>query len=284
MRTYSAEEKEFLKDHSYVEDVIDGHRLRYISSGPEKARTIVFMNGLEIQQMFMRYVQAFEDEYRVLMIEYPTDTKSNDEQLSVINSLLEKLNIKAPIIVGASDGGMQAQLYTRKYKDVFALILMATVTLDSEYLEPDRKRPWLNGVLVAALRLMPWKLASRILTGKVNTYYEGETEDEMAYGASFFQMIADDRRNKSKIIHSFRMVGELIHEPLIKTSDFNPVRGRILLLQPENDIFSKKDQKTLEELLPEPEVHYMRGSHHGPWVLQEDYILMIRDFLKGLTE
>ena len=96
------------------------------------------------------------------MIEYPTDTKSNDEQLSVINSLLEKLNIKAPIIVGASDGGMQAQLYTRKYKDVFALILMATVTLDSEYLEPDRKRPLLNGVLVAALRLMPWKLASRM--------------------------------------------------------------------------------------------------------------------------
>ncbi len=154
MRTYSAEEKEFLKDHSYIEDVIDGHRLRYISSGPEKARTIVFMNGLEIQQMFMRYAQAFED----------------------------------------------------------------------------------------------------------------------------------DRRNKSKIIHSFRMVGELIHEPLIKTSDFDPVRGRILLLQPENDIFSKKDQKTLEELLPEPEVHYMRGSHHGPWVLQEDYILLIRDFLKGLAE
>lgn len=137
---------------------------------------------------------------------------------------------------------------------------------------------------MAALRLMPWKLASHILTGKVNTYYEGETEDEMAYGASFFQMIADDRRNKSKIIHSFRMVGELIHEPLIKTSDFDPVRGRILLLQPENDIFSQKDQKTLEELLPEPEVHCMRGSHHGPWVLQEDYILMIRDFLKGLTE
>lgn len=94
--------------------MIDGHRLRYISSGPEKARTIVFMNGLEIQQMFMRYVQAFEDEYRVLMIEYPTDTKSNDEQLSVINSLLEKLNIKAPIIVGASDGGMQAQTVHKK--------------------------------------------------------------------------------------------------------------------------------------------------------------------------
>lgn len=68
MRTYLAEEKEFSKDHSYVEDVIDGHRLRYISSGPEKARTIVFMNGLEIQQMFMRYIQAFEDEYRVLML------------------------------------------------------------------------------------------------------------------------------------------------------------------------------------------------------------------------
>lgn len=66
----------------------------------------------------------------------------------------------------------------------------------------------------------------------------------------------------------------------MKTTDFECVRGRILLLQPENDIFSKKDQKTLENLLSEPEVHYMRGNHHGPWVLQDDYISKIRDFLK----
>ena len=237
MQTYSEEEKKFLINHSYEEEVISGHNLRYIISGEGNALTIVFMNGLEIQQMFMRYVEAFEDQYRVLMIEYPTDTKSNDEQLSVIHSLLEKLNIKNPIIVGASDGGMLAQLYVRKYKDICALILMATVTLDSEYLEPDRKRPWFTGVLTTALKILPWKLAGRILTGKVNTYYEGETDEEMAYGASFFQMIADDPGNKAKLIHSFKMVGKLIHEPLMKTIDFDCVRGRILLLQPENDIF-----------------------------------------------
>ena len=117
MQTYSEEEKEFLKRHSYIEDVIDGHHVRYILSGAKNTRPIVFMNGLEIQQMFMRYVAAFEDEYKVLI-----------------------------------------------------------------------------------------------------------------------------------------------------------------------DIFSKNDQKTLEELLPEPEVHYMRGSHHGPWVLQDEYIIRIRDFLERLSE
>ena len=283
-RSYAEEEKEFLKDHSYVEDVINGHRLRYVFSGVDHAQTIVFLNGLEIQQMFMRYVETFEVEYSVLMIEYPTDTKSNDEQLFVIYNLLQKLNIDMPIIVGASDGGMQAQLYTRKYKDVRALILMATVTLDSDYLEPDRRKPWLAGALATALKLIPWKVASRILLGKVNTYYQGETEDEMAYGTSFFQMVADDPRSKKKLIHAFRMVGELIHEPLLKTSDFECVRGRILLLQPENDIFSKRDQKTIEALLPAPEVHYMRGSHHGPWVLQDEYISRIKDFLNRLAE
>ncbi len=283
MKTYPEEEKEFLKRHSYIDDVIDAHHLRYVVSGTQNERTIVFMNGLGIQQMFMRYVEAFEKEYRVLMIEYPTDTKSNDEQLSVIHGLLEKMNIREPVIAGASDGGMQAQLYTRKYGDVHALILMATATLDSEYLEPDRKRPWLTAVLVAAMKLVPWKLASHMLTAKVNTYYEGETAEEMAYGASFFQMIADDPRSKSKMVHSFRLVGELIHEPLMKTSDFDCVKGRILLLQPEHDIFSESDQKTLEVLLPEPEVHHMRGSHHGPWVLQDEYIAEIREFLKRLA-
>ena len=91
MKTYSKEEKEFLKCHSYVEDVIGSHHLRYIISGKENAQTIVFMNVLEIQQMFMRYVEAFEEEYRTLIIEYPTDTKSNEEQISVIKGLMEKL-------------------------------------------------------------------------------------------------------------------------------------------------------------------------------------------------
>ena len=67
---------------------------RYAVSGEKNVRTIVFLQGLEIQQMFMRYVEAFEDEYRTLIIEYPTDTKSNDEQISVIHRLIEKLNIK----------------------------------------------------------------------------------------------------------------------------------------------------------------------------------------------
>ncbi len=41
MRTYSEEEKEFLKHHSYIEDVIDGHHLRYILSGAENEQAMV---------------------------------------------------------------------------------------------------------------------------------------------------------------------------------------------------------------------------------------------------
>lgn len=142
MKTYQAEQQEFLRTHTYIDDVIDGHHLRYVVSGSENKKAIVFMNGLEMQQMYMRYMEALEDEYRPLIIEYPTDTKNNDEQLSVIHSLCGKLNIKSPIIVGVSDGGMLAQLYVKKYADASALILMSTITLDSEYLEPDRKRPY----------------------------------------------------------------------------------------------------------------------------------------------
>lgn len=283
MRTYQAEQQEFLKKHTYIDDVIDGHHLRYVVSGSKDKKAIVFMNGLEMQQMFMRYMEAFEGEYLPLIIEYPTDTKTNDEQLSVIHGLLEKLNIKNPIIVGASDGGLLAQLYVRKYADADALIMMATATLDSEYLAPDRKKPWAMGVTTAVLTLVPWSIESRILVKKIDTYFHGESAEEMEYGKSLFQLMVDDKRSKTKIIHSFRLVGELIHEPLLKTSDFDSVKGRILLLQPENDVFSKNDQKTLAELLPEPEIHSMRGGHHGPWVLQDEYIAKIKAFLRRLN-
>lgn len=280
MKTYQAEQQEFLKNHTYVDAVIDGHPLRYVVSGPEEKRAIVFLNGLEMQQEFMRYMEAFEDEYRTLIIEYPTDTKTNQEQLSVIHALLEKLHIKNPILAGASDGGMQAQLYVRKYADASALILMATATLDSEYLEPDRKRPWAMGVTITLLKLIPWSVASSVLTKKIDSYFNGENPEEMTYGKSLFQLMIDDKKSKAKIIHSFSLVWDLLNEPLLKTSDFDCVKGRILLLQPENDVFSKNDQKTLEALLPEPEVHSMRGGHHGPWILQDDYIAKIKDFLR----
>lgn len=284
MKTYQEEEKEFLKEHTYVEDVIDGHPLRYVVSGREDAKAIVFMNGLEMQQMFMRYAQAFEEEYRTLIIEYPTDTKTNDEQLSVIHSLLAKLDIKNPIIVGASDGGMLAQLYVKKYADASALILMATATLDSEYLEPDRKSPWKMSVEIALIKAIPWSVISRIFSKKIDTYFNAESNEEKEYGRSLFRLVFDDEKSKAKIIHSFTLIWEMIHIPLLKTSDFDCVKGRILLLLPENDVFSKNDQKTLDDLLPEHETHYMRGSHHGPWVLQEEYIAKIKDFLYRLNE
>lgn len=283
MKTYQDEQREFLAAHSYVDDVINGHPLRYVISGGEDKRAIVFMNGLEMQQMFMRYVEAFEGEYRPLIIEYPTDTKTNDEQLSVIHALLEKLNIKNPVIVGASDGGMLAQLYIRKYADASALVLMATATLDSEYLEPDRKRPWAMGVTISLIKLIPWNVASHALEKKIDAYFNGEKAEEMEYGKSLFRLVFDDKKSKAKIIHSFTLVWQLIHEPLMRAEDFGSVKGRILLLQPENDVFSKNDQKTLEKLLPEPEVHYMRGGHHGPWVLQDEYIAKIKAFLSRLN-
>lgn len=282
MKTYQDEQQQFLKTHTYIDAVIDGHPLRYVVSGSEDKKAIVFMNGLEMQQMFMRYMEAFEAEYRVLIIEYPTDTKTNDEQLSVIHALLEKLNIKNPVIAGASDGGMLAQLYIKKHADASALIMMATATLDSEYLEPDRKRPWAMGVTIALIKLIPWSVATHVLSKKIDTYFSGESAEEKEYGKSLFRLVFDDKKSKTKIIHSFNLVWQLIHEPLLKTSDFDSVKGRILLLLPENDVFSKNDQKTLEELLPEPEVHYMRGGHHGPWVLQDEYISKMKAFLDRL--
>lgn len=43
-----------------------------------------------------RYVEAFEGRYQALMIEYPRDTRTNQEHLAVIHSLLEELNIHRP--------------------------------------------------------------------------------------------------------------------------------------------------------------------------------------------
>ena len=65
----------------------------------------------------MDYVDGLSDVCRVLLFDYPQELRTNQELVVGMHAFFQKFGIKDPIFIGASDGGMVAQIYTQKYPD-----------------------------------------------------------------------------------------------------------------------------------------------------------------------
>ena len=96
------------------------------------------MNTLE---MWMDYVDDLARDSRVLLFDYPRELKTNQAQAAGTHTLFERLGIQKPIFVGASDGGMVAQIYVQKYPgETGGLVLISTGGMDERTLRSLKKK------------------------------------------------------------------------------------------------------------------------------------------------
>ena len=107
---------------------VDGANYRYILEGNDNGKTLVFLNGgMNTLEMWMDYVDGMSDSCRVLLFDYPQELRTNQELVTGMRAFFRKLGIEKPIFVGASDGGMVAQIYVQKYPgETGGLVLIAT--------------------------------------------------------------------------------------------------------------------------------------------------------------
>ena len=128
MMLYSEKLKLFTSAHSCENITVDGARYRYILEGKDGGKTLVFLNGgMNTLEMWMDYVDGMSDSCRVLLFDYPQELRTNQELVTGMHAFFRKLGIEKPIFVGASDGGMVAQIYVQKYSgETGGLVLIAT--------------------------------------------------------------------------------------------------------------------------------------------------------------
>lgn len=107
MMTFGEELKIFSSKYPYHEVQIDGVPIRYVLAGRKEAPAVVFLNGLDMQEMWIRYVDALQDDYCALMIEYPLAWNTNQKMMDGVHALMNKLGIVKPVLIGGSDGGYQ---------------------------------------------------------------------------------------------------------------------------------------------------------------------------------
>lgn len=282
-RDFKKEYDAFLTKVPYQTAVVDNVKVRYQYGGKDGAPVILFFNGLEMQEMWMPYAERLGKKYRFLIYEYPFHTASADEQIDFAAKLLQALSIEKVILIGASDGGVYAQIFAKRHPEsVLAMILTTTLTIDSDYVRDIQKERFSTPILLFLMRLVPAKTEMKLLLKKSTGFLACESEAERKYGRGFYETVASDLNYKRRFIHSFRCVYMLKDYPLFKESDFEYLRGKIQVLLPEKDMFKKEDQDRLADLFRklDAEILPVPGGHVGFIVQAEHYMDLMEKFLE----
>lgn len=278
---YSEKLPHFAAAHPCKTVTVDGANYRYILEGNDNGKTLVFLNGgMNTLEMWMDYVDGMSDSCRVLLFDYPQELRTNQELVTGMHAFFRKLGIEKPIFVGASDGGMVAQIYVQKYPgETGGLVLIATGGMDADTLKSLKKKYFLAPLMLWYMKHCNYEKLKPTLIKSGMSHIRDESAEEIAYAQDMFKTIFKDFKQE-KDVHISGLLADLMKQKPVTEADFAALEGKILLILPSQDFFSEKMQKDLIKLMHAPQISYVSGSHLSSVLKADDYIRTIREFLK----
>lgn len=280
MRKFSEDYNVFFNTHKFSKVTVLSHDFQVVDAGSGK-QTVVFLNGMDIYHSWIKYVSALENEYRVIMMNYPVEVSKNDEMADLLHALFGKLGIEKPVLCGISDGGVLAQMYAKKYK-VGGLIMVSTLTVDSQYVKKNKIEKLVFPLYRMYVEKLKFEKLKSMLIASVQRHFRNETEEEKAYGTSFLECVGSDENFRYSFIRALKATMDIFSMKQFDKKDFAYLNGKVLVLIPENDMFEKEDSKKLVDIFTSPTVKTTYGGHLGLVMRPEPYIDDMKEFLKTL--
>lgn len=279
--SYSEDLKAFAASHKYEDVMVDGAKFHYVLNGRKDSQTLVMLNGgMNTLEMWMNYVDAFSEDYQVLLFDYPQELRTNQELVTGMHAFFRKIGVKKPIFVGASDGGMVAQIYIQKYPgEAGGMVLVSTGGMDAETLKTLKKKYFFAPVMLWYMKHCNYEKLKPKLIKAGMSHIRNESKEEIAYAQDMFETIFKDY-TKEKDVHISGLLADLMNQTPVTAENFQQLKGKILLILPDQDFFSGKMQEDLIRLMHDPKITYVSGGHLSTILKSEDYVRTIRDFLK----
>ena len=280
MMFYSEKVKLFSAAHPCESVTVEGVPYRYILEGKKNGKTLVFLNGgMNTLEMWMDYVDGLSDDFRVLLFDYPQELRTNQELVAGMHAFFQKLGIEKPIFIGASDGGMVAQIYVQKYRgEAGGLILISTGGMDADTLKSLKRKYFSAPLMLWYMKHCNYeKLKPKFIKASLS-HIRNESAEEIAYAKDMFKTIFKDYKQE-KDVHISGLLADLMKQKPVTEADFAALEGKILLILPDRDFFSKKMQEDLIKLMHNPQISYVSGGHLSTVLKTDDYIRAIRKFL-----
>lgn len=278
--TYASEKKEFDAKYARRELQAGGGTFRYILAGEPAKGDLVFLNGgMDLSEMWMRYVEPLAQDFRVLLFDYPLELKKNRDTVEGMRAFFEALGIASPVLIGEGYGGMLAQLYAQRYPDgVRGLILLSTGALDKEMIKALKKEYTFAPFMLLYMRFCNYgKLKKKWIETGIG-YACHESRDNRAYAAEFWEAVMEDY-TRERDLHVTSLMGDVRKQKPLTEKDFRTLEGKVLLITPRDDFFSKEDKEKLGSFMHRPKLYCIRGGQMASVLHYEDYVRAIQKFM-----
>ncbi len=280
MKLYSEKINDFAAKYPSQTVTVDGAVFRYILSGNDAGRTLVFLNGgMNTLEMWMDYVDDLSQNDQVLLFDYPQQLPTNQALVTGMHAFFKKLGIEKPIFVGASGGGMIAQIYVQKYPgQTGGLILISTGGMDANTIKSLKKQYRFAPLMLWYMKRCNYEKLKPTLIKAGMGHLRNESKEEVAYARDMFETIFKDFKQE-KDVHISGLLADFMNQKPVTEADFASLEGKILLILPDQDFFSGKMQEDLIKLMHNPKISYVSGGHLSTVLKTGDYILTIQEFL-----
>lgn len=282
---FAEEIQRFGKTHPFAEEKTDGISTRYLLCGKADARyTLVYLvGGTGISDVWFNHIVQMEEDYQILTFDYPMEINDLEQLADHIMKLIKKLEIKNPVLIGASLGGFVAQLIARRYSDmVSAVALYSTCSLSRASIVDLKKQYKSSGVMMGLMKVVPYSWIKKMLfaVSKKQVGMENENPINRAYMEDFFTWIYGQYTKKFDL----HMTGLIIDAADIKPfefSDYKRFDDKTLLVLPKADkAFSEAAQAELLLFMPKAKVVKIEGGHTAVLYKVDEYVRETREFLE----
>lgn len=182
------------------------------------------------------------------------------------------------------NGGMVAQIYVQKFPgETGGLVLVSTGGMDEKTLKSLKKKYFLAPVMLWYMKHCNYEKLKPTLIKSGMSHMRDESEEEIAYAQGMFETIFKDYPQE-KDVHISGLLADLMRQKPVTAADFASLKGRILLILPDQDFFSGEMQQDLIRLMHEPQIAYVSGGHLSTVLRAEDYVRTIREFLDRASD
>lgn len=269
----------FKKEHSLKKLEYLNKKWTYYSCGKGKDTIIILPGGLETGEASFFYINNLERRHKIISPIYPA-VNTITELVEGINKIIEAEGAENITLFGVSFGGVLAQCFMKKYSNkVQKLILAHTSTITIDYPKEDLKN--MITLLEKNMKLIkpaPVFVLRSMLNKKYRKLSQRKAGEEELWNEYFDEVVKEYK--KEDIISSMQIILDFITNNKFEYGFLNKWKGKILILEADDDIaFSKKQKEFLKLLYKGAKVHTDHGLGHMSTFAKRDlYVKLIEEF------
>ena len=287
--SFDKEIKQFLQTHPFCETTVDGIPTKYLLCGKQDAKyTLVYLVGeTGISAVWFQHILKLEADYRILTMDYPMEITTNEKLAAYIVRLVDVLQLKNPIFIGASLGGFLAQLIGRLAPErVAGICLYSTCSLSETSVADLKKQYGSYGIILKLMKFAPYSLVRKLSIGvsKKQVGVENEQASDRIYMEDFFTWVYNCYTREFDV-HMTMLLVDIADLSYMTKEDYARFDDRSLLVLPKKDeAFSEAAQKDLIDSMPRAKIERVNGGHTATLFKVEEYVAATKRFIEDLEE